>query len=766
MIRVGLALGASWLGSVNYYRNLLNAIHALPDRRIEPVLLVGQRADDGILAGLPPIEVIRSDWLDPITPRWAVRKVWQQTFASDPFLERFLRSHRIDVLSHSDFLGKHAALPAICWIGDFQHRQLPQFFSRPERLYRDRDFKMQCQHATRILLSSHDAQRALANFAPSCVEKSHVLQFVAQPHVDGKTTELPALHDRYGFTGPYFHVPNQFWAHKNHRLILDALAILKDRGEPVLVISTGATEDYRQPRYFEQLMAHGEALGVLDSFRMLGVIPYNDLVGLMINAVALVNPSRSEGWSTSVEEAKSLGKQIILSNLPVHREQAPRDGIYIDPDDATALADAMWQAWTTFDPVVDGERSTTARHQLPGRVRAFAEAYQEIVMEVSAGATVKHLSSVEPHGIHGADGEPIEAASAAKATGTPPRNQPSPEIAPVASISSAADYGPISQCPRCSATLRTSGVEWRCDGCQWTSLIVAGVPILLSDATLAEHDDLSHDHSHGHKAAQKAHFDRSDEESFETERPHGTPRLYRFLLAEKFRRATGPIGSGLVGTTALVVCGGSGMDAEYLSHAGANVFTSDLSLGAATRAKTRSDNRSLQTHSIVADVEHLPYADQSVDLVTVHDGLHHLNDPYAGLSEMARVARRWVVVTEPARASITRLAVRLGLALETEEAGNRVARMEPSEVAEFLEARGYRVRRAERYAMYYPHRPGPVFRFLSQPFAFPIVRAGWRVANVLFGRFGNKMVVVAERNQPEPSTSAPPLTPSPIRSTT
>lgn len=381
---MGLALGVSWLGSVNYYRNLLNAIFTLPDRQIEPVLLLGARGDISILAGLPPVEVIQSKWLDPLTPRWAVRKVWQQVFACDPFLERFLRSHRIDVLSHSDFLGRDAALPAICWIVDFQHRQLPQFFTRPERFYRDRDFKMQCRHATRILLSSHDAQRTLATFEPSCVEKSRVLQFVAQPHIGGETTELPTLNERYAFESRYFHVPNQFWAHKNHRLILDALALLKGRGEPVLVIATGATEDYRQPRYFEQLMAHADALGVLDSFRTLGVIPYNDLVGLMVNAVALINPSRAEGWSTSVEEAKSLGKRIILSDIPVHREQAPPDGVYVDPDDATSLADAMWLVWTTFEPAVDRQRAARARRSLTGRVRAFGQAYQDIVLEVMA----------------------------------------------------------------------------------------------------------------------------------------------------------------------------------------------------------------------------------------------------------------------------------------------------------------------------------------------------------------------------------------------
>jgi glycosyltransferase involved in cell wall biosynthesis len=381
LIRVGLALEASQQGSVNYYRNLLNAIFTLPDRQIQPVLLLGDQADGGILAGLPGIELIRSRLFDKLTPTWVVRKLWQQTLARDPFLERFLRLHQIDILSHSDFLGRHAALPAICWIPDLQHRELPQFFNAAERFYRDRDFKMQCRHATRILLSSHATQRALRSFEPSCVGKSRVLQFVAQPEIATPATEVSKLRERYGIAGPFLHVPNQFWAHKNHRLIVDALSILKERGERVLVISTGATQDYRRPRYFKDLMAHANALGVVDSFRTLGVVPYEDLVGLMVNAVALINPSRAEGWSTTVEEAKSLGKRIILSDIPVHREQAPPDGVFVDPDDAAGLAAAMWQSWTRYEPDADRDRSARARRELPGRVRSFAEAYQEIVLE-------------------------------------------------------------------------------------------------------------------------------------------------------------------------------------------------------------------------------------------------------------------------------------------------------------------------------------------------------------------------------------------------
>ena len=93
---------------------------------------------------------------------------------------------------------------------------------------------------------------------------------------------------------------------------------------------------------------------------------------------------------------------------------------------------------------------------------------------------------------------------------------------------------------------------------------------------------------------------------------------------------------------------------------------------AASRLRARSPSSATPRRS--------RFATRSVDVVYVHDGLHHLDDPLAGLAEMARVARSAVCVSEPARAGITALAVRAGLALEREEAGNRVGRLDAEAV--------------------------------------------------------------------------------------
>ena len=221
------------------------------------------------------------------------------------------------------------------------------------------------------MVSSHSAQQDLQKFAPQQAHKARVLQFVAAPDLEAcRDIRAADLERRYGFAGRYFLVPNQFWAHKNHRVIIEALHLLRSSGKPVTVVATGSTADYRQPGYFDSLRQQLRERQLEDSFKVLGVVPYAHLLALMRDAVAILNPSLFEGWSTSVEEAKSLGKQVVLSDIPVHREQMPAHGRYFAPDDAPALAQHLRDLGQSYDAELDAARMAQARAALPGAASA------------------------------------------------------------------------------------------------------------------------------------------------------------------------------------------------------------------------------------------------------------------------------------------------------------------------------------------------------------------------------------------------------------
>jgi SAM-dependent methyltransferase len=240
-------------------------------------------------------------------------------------------------------------------------------------------------------------------------------------------------------------------------------------------------------------------------------------------------------------------------------------------------------------------------------------------------------------------------------------------------------------------------------------------------------------------------FDEADAE-WEIERPDGAPPLHRWLLEEKFRRSVDNL--ELSGADALVVCAGSGMDAEFLSRAGARVAALDISPGAVGRASERARRHGFDLALVVGDATRLPFPDHSIDVVYVHDGLHHIDDPETAIAEMVRVARNAVCINEPAAAGVTAFAVRAGLALEREDAGNRVARLDLESVCAFLRRSDLTIVRANRYAMYYKHEPGLAARALSRPGLFGAARVSLRLANLIIGRYGNKLTVVGLRRAP------------------
>jgi len=300
-------------------------------------------------------------------------------------------------------------------------------------------------------------------------------------------------------------------------------------------------------------------------------------------------------------------------------------------------------------------------------------------------------------------------------------------------------------CPVCGGRLAEveGGATLTCTVCGLRFQSYEDIPILLPPTVRPTDNDA--DGPLSHKERQIAFFDQDSVDDFGVTRPRGAPELYGWLLEEKFRRSIVGLEHLLPGSTVLTICGGSGIDAEFLARRGAHVILSDIALGVVLQARERARRFGLELDLVVADAEALPFADASLDLVYVHDGLHHLEQPAVGLAEMARVARSAVSISEPADAFATNSATRLGLADKREEAGNPVRRLSLDEITSALTARGFRPVRPHRYAMYYRHWPGTAMRILSSPVLLPLAKAGFGAVNRIVGRYGNKLAVQAVR---------------------
>ncbi len=375
-----------WIGGTNYITNLIRAILSVPGRPLEPVILLPPGASPAFLEALPEVKRIESDLIVGRSPSRFAAKLSERILGRNLPLEALLKKHGISVLSHSPAPGRASRIPVISWVPDFQHRRLPGFFSEEEVARRDKGARETIERADRVLVSSHDALNDFGRFLPEAVSKARVLHFVSGLGEDNSVSSRAELTARYGLTGPYLHLPNQFWKHKNHSVVIEALSLLKQKGKTATVVSTGHTEDYRHPEYFAALQNKIQQAGIsIDTeFKILGVVPYSDLRSLMHHSAGIINPSEFEGWSTTVEEGKSLGKLVILSDIPVHREQNPERAKFFRADDAGALADHIGEALASYSETQENVHMAQATQRLEERYSTFANNYVSLVKDLLA----------------------------------------------------------------------------------------------------------------------------------------------------------------------------------------------------------------------------------------------------------------------------------------------------------------------------------------------------------------------------------------------
>lgn len=374
--------GAGWMGGINYLANLLAAISELPGRPITPVLFTGTDVDPKILSRLvpylaePPVQSVA--WSNV---GWAKRWRTLGTFAlqQDRVAAKAFRESRIDlVFAHAAWYGTRFPFPTLVWIGDFQHRILPHMFSGARYWKRDMGFRMLTRYGTTIMTSSETGCRECEQFYPITRGKLAALPFVVRVPEGAMTASPQDVRRRYDLPEKFFFMPNQFWLHKNHLAVIEALHLLKQDGQEVVVAASGSPADPRNPGHFPALLDKIAHFGLEKNFLLLGMIPYLDLFSLMRASIGLLNPSFYEGWSTTVEEAKSMGAPLLLSNLPVHREQAGEACLYFDPANPSNIAEVLNRAWVESQPGPHLQLEASAAGQLEQRRLGFATNFLKI----------------------------------------------------------------------------------------------------------------------------------------------------------------------------------------------------------------------------------------------------------------------------------------------------------------------------------------------------------------------------------------------------
>jgi glycosyltransferase involved in cell wall biosynthesis len=366
-INVGLLMHASpeWMGGVVYIQNLVKAIASLPkdDRAtIKIHLITSSKTSSKFYQDLLPL-VDTYQQIDFLStkPLSRISRLLEKLI---PSLKNSLFSaHEINKIKKEiDFfyplIGEREIFwnfPVKCvsWIPDFQHKYLPEFFSKHERMRRDKLHQKMIRDSNSIVFSSQTASNDFEKFYPESNIKLFVLKFCTTPEKSWLNENFKETQKKYNIPDNFFIISNQFWRHKNHIVVIEALNYLKKMSIRPVVVCTGTLGKKKHSIHVKELLSTIEKYELQSQVLFLGLIPRIDQIHLMRCSLAVIQPSLFEGWSTVVEDARTLGKVILLSNLPVHLEQNPPSALYFSPNSEVELAQGINQVLSRIDSCVD-----------------------------------------------------------------------------------------------------------------------------------------------------------------------------------------------------------------------------------------------------------------------------------------------------------------------------------------------------------------------------------------------------------------------------
>lgn len=231
----------------------------------------------------------------------------------------------------------------IITVWDLCHRDTPEF---PEVNY-FREFELREQLYTKSL------KKAVATLVDSELGKSNVIRrygvdearvFVAPfvPSVNAFMNHNIDIKTKYGIMGEYIYYPAQFWSHKNHLYIIDAIALLQKEGVLITAVFSGSNKGN-----LDYVLNYAKKTGVDNLIKYIGFAPNEEIYSLYKNALAMVMPSYFGPTNIPPLEAFSIGTPVIYSDLDGLRDQVADAALLCNLKEPNSLANHLLTLFQT-----------------------------------------------------------------------------------------------------------------------------------------------------------------------------------------------------------------------------------------------------------------------------------------------------------------------------------------------------------------------------------------------------------------------------------
>lgn len=303
-------------GTGTYAWSLLSELAAAEDLSLV-VFLAGDATTE--TPPTPPgVEVVRHR---------PFRSVLHRIAYEQAVLPREARRHGLDVLLNPGYVSPGwGSVPSVTTVHDLYYARCPEALTRSRRLYYRAGTALAARRSRALVAVSANTEADLLELVPAARGKTRVIHEAVRPGLLTADQPPPPPIDT-----PYFLVVAAVTGNKNVDVVLEAAKRFDD---PVTVQVVGSDP-------YGLLAAAIERHGAQDRVVPVGTVDDDELRAWYAGAVAVIHPSRYEGFGLPALEAQALGAPLICSRAGALPEVVGEGARFFDADDVSSLVDAM-----------------------------------------------------------------------------------------------------------------------------------------------------------------------------------------------------------------------------------------------------------------------------------------------------------------------------------------------------------------------------------------------------------------------------------------
>lgn len=253
-------------------------------------------------------------------------------------------------------LAFEARTPFVMAVHDLQHRLQPHFpevSANGEWERREYVFDNAARQATVLIADSEVGREDILSFYGDRIspDRVKVLPFLPalRESMPPTADHIRRIRAKYALPSSYVFYPSQFWPHKNHVRLIQAVARLKQEGVEIPIVLSGSASGPFRRETFGAMMSEARKGKVEGLVRHIGYADDDDMPVLYRDATALVMPTFFGPTNIPILEAWECECPVLTSRLRGISEQAGDAAVLVDPLSVDELADGIARLWAEDD---------------------------------------------------------------------------------------------------------------------------------------------------------------------------------------------------------------------------------------------------------------------------------------------------------------------------------------------------------------------------------------------------------------------------------